>query len=151
MIIPNIDLLVYAYDYGVAQHSSAQRRREGLFDGEESVGLPWVVSTGFVRLMSSPRAVSIALLPADAAYYVRAWFQRNHVMPLNPGADHSDHFSRNLAVAGSGTNLVPDAYIAALAIEYDAEAHSNASDFSRFPGVCWRNPLQQSGGEHNCC
>lgn len=92
--------------------------------------------------MSNPRAVSITMLPAEAADYVRVWFQRNHVMPINPGADHWEHISRNLAVAGSGTNLVPDAHIAAMAIEYDAEVHSNDSDFNRFPGVRWRNPLQ---------
>lgn len=141
MIIPDINLLVYAYDDGAAQHSNARNWWEGLLDGEESVGLPWVVSTGFVRLMSNPRAVSIALSLAEAADYVRVWFLHNHVMQLNPGADHLEHFSRNLAVAGSGTNLVPDAYIAALAIEYGAEVHSNESDFNRFPGVRWRNPL----------
>ena len=142
MIIPDINLLVYAYDNGTAQHDDARRRWEELLNGEEEVGLPWIVSTGFVRLMSNPRAVSIALSPKEAADYVIAWFQRSHVMPINPDADHLGHFSRYLAVAGSGTNLVSDAHIAALAIEYSAEVHSNDSDFDRFPGVRWRNPLQ---------
>ena len=142
MIIPDINLLVYAYDDGAARHDDARRWWEGLLSGEEEVGLPWIVSTGFVRLMSNPRAVSVALSPADAAEYVRAWFRRNHIKPLNPGADHLEHFSRYLSVAGSGTNLVPDAHIAALAIEYNAEVHSNDSDFNRFPGVQWHNPLQ---------
>ena len=142
MIIPDINLLVYAYDDGAAQHGNARRWWGGLLNGAERVALPWVVSTGFIRLMSNPRAVSIALSPAEAAEYVRTWFQRSHIAPLNPGTGHLEHFSLCLDVAGSGTNLVPDAHIAALAIEYDAEVHSNDSDFNRFPGVRWRNPLQ---------
>lgn len=142
MIIPDVNLLVYAYDDGAPQHDRARLWWEGLLDGEDRVGLPWVVSTGFVRLMSNPRAVSVALSPAEAAEYVRAWFQQSHIAPINPGADHLEHFSRCLAVAGSSANLVPDAHIAALAIEYDAEVHSNDSDFERFPGVRWRNPLR---------
>lgn len=142
MIIPDINLLVYAYDDGAAHHDIARRWWEGLLSGEETVGLPWSVTTGFVRLMSNPRAVSIALSPVEAADYVIAWFRHNHVMPLNPDAGHMEHFSRNLAVVGSGTNLVPDAHIAALAIEHSAEVHSNDSDFNRFPGVRWSNPLQ---------
>ena len=50
-------------------------------------------------------------------------------------------FQENLAVAGSGTKLVTDAHIAALAIEHDAELHTNDSDFARFPGLRWLNPL----------
>ena len=145
MIIPDINLLVYAYDDGAAHHDIARRWWDGLLGGEEEVGLPWSVTTGFVRLMSNPRAVSIALSPVEAADYVIAWFQRNHIVPLNPDTTHLEHFSRNLAVAGSGTNLVSDAHIAALAIEYSAEVHSNDSDFNRFPGVRWSNPLQPSG------
>lgn len=67
MIIPDINLLVYAYDNGAAQHDDARRWWEELLSGEEEVGLPWIVSTGFVRLMSNPRAVSIALSPKEAA------------------------------------------------------------------------------------
>lgn len=141
MIIPDINLLVYAYDDGVAQHDKARLWWEGLLDGEDRVGLPWAVSTGFVRLMSNPRAVSAALSPSEAAEYVRAWFLQSHIAPLNPGDGHLEHLSNCLAIAGSSANLVPDAHIAALAIEYDAEVHSNDSDFERFPGVRWRNPL----------
>ena len=52
-----------------------------------------------------------------------------------------DLFQENLAVSGSGTKLVTDAHIAALAMEHSAELHTNDSDFARFPGLRWRNPL----------
>ena len=50
-------------------------------------------------------------------------------------------FGESLAAVGMGGNLVPDAHIAALAIEYEAEVHTNDGDFARFPGLRWRNPL----------
>ena len=62
-------------------------------------------------------------------------------MPINPGTDHLAYFRRNLAAAGVGANLVTDSHVAALAMEFQAEVHSNDNDFSRFPGLRWRNPL----------
>jgi predicted nucleic acid-binding protein len=72
---------------------------------------------------------------------VREWFRFPHVTPLDPGPDHVIHLRRNLVAAGVGANLVADAHIAAIAMEYQAEVHSNDTDFSRFPGLRWRNPL----------
>ena len=51
--------------------------------------------------------------------------------------------SRLLEAVGTGGNLVPDAHIAALAIEHNAEVHTNDGDFARFPGLRWRNPLAE--------
>ena len=60
---------------------------------------------------------------------------------INPSAAHLTHLQRNLAAGVVGASLVTDAHIAALAMEYQAEVHSNDSDLSRFPGLRWRNPL----------
>ena len=78
---------------------------------------------------------------ADAIAHVGKWFQYPHVTPINPGADHLARLREILDSAGVGASLVTDAHIAALAIEHQAEVHSNDSDFSRFPGLRWRNPL----------
>ena len=72
---------------------------------------------------------------------MREWFRFPQVVPINPGADHLTHLRRNLAAAGVGANLVTDAHVAAVAMEYQAEVHSNDTDFGRFPGLRWRNPL----------
>ena len=141
MIIPDINMLIYAYDDGATQHDNARLWWEELLDGADRVGLPRVVSTGFIRLMSNPRAVSVSLPPLEAAERVRSWFQISHIAPVNPGPNHLEHLSNCLAVIGANASLVPDAHIAALAIENDAEVHSNDSDFERFPGLRWRNPL----------
>ena len=141
MIVPDVNLLVYAYNEGAQWHAAAKRWWEGLVNGSERIGVPWVVSTGFVRLMTHPRALTSPISSAGAIAHVSDWFRYAHVTPINPGADHLTHMQRNLDAAGVGANLVTDAHIAALAIEYQAEVHSNDSDFGRFPGLRWRNPL----------
>ena len=101
-----------------------------------------MVASGFVRISTNPRAMRDPLTLGEAIGTVVEWFARPHVIPINPGAEHLVLFVRNLHAAGTGGNLVTDAHIGAIAIEYDAEVHSADSDFGRFPGLRWHNPLQ---------
>ena len=141
MIVPDINLLIYAHNPDSPEHVMARRWWDGLLHGEESVGLPWVVAMGFVRVITISGVLQTPMLPTTATDYVSDWFSYDHITPLEPGVDHLRLFRQNLSVAGSGTKLVTDAHIAALAMEYDAEVHTNDSDFARFPGLRWRNPL----------
>lgn len=141
MIVPDLNLLVYAYNDGAPEHAEARTWWEGLVNGNQRIGIPWVVTTGFVRLMTHPRVLTRPLNPGAAVGLVEEWFQYPHVTPINPGADHLLHFRRGLEAAGVGANLVTDAHIASLAAEYQGEVHSNDADFSRFPGLRCVNPL----------
>ena len=141
MIIPDINLPIYAHNTGVSQHESARRWWESSVNGTERVGIPWAIVIGFVRLMTNPRVVFPPVNVANAVGYVEEWFARPGVVPVNPGVEHLAIFRRNLEAAGVGGNLVTDCHIATLAMEYQAELHSNDTDFSRFPGLRWRNPL----------
>lgn len=141
MIVPDVNLLVYAHNDAAPHHAAARRWWEALVNGVERVGVPWTVATGFVRLMTHPRVLVHPVTPTEAVDCVRGWFQFPSVRPVNPGAEHLDIFRRSLAAAGVGANLVTDAHIAALAMEHQAEVHSNDADFGRFPGLRWRNPL----------
>ena len=145
MIIPDINLLVYAHNNQSLNHHVATRWWEGLLNGAESIGLPWAVSTGFVRVITNPTVME-PLSALESVDYVRHWLQYPHIAPINPGPGYLDYFRQNVEVVGIGRNLVPDAHIAALAMEYEAELHSNDSDFGRFPGLRWRNPLQPENG-----
>ena len=146
MIVPDINLLVYAYKDSAPEHERARRWWESLMNGREDVGVPWVVAIGFVRIMANPRAVDSPIPPSQTIAAVGEWFSYSHVRPVTPGTRHLEFLGELLGVTGSTSsqataNLVPDAHISALALEHDAEVHTNDADFGRFPGLKWRNPL----------
>ncbi|MXZ03168.1 MAG: type II toxin-antitoxin system VapC family toxin, partial [Chloroflexi bacterium] len=113
-----------------------------LLNGTERVGLSAVVVSGFVRIITNRSALANPLMPTVAVDVVKEWFEHPHVVPVNPGPLHLGLFRQNLEAAGVGGNLVTDAHIAAIAMEHQAEVHSNDSDFARFPGLRWRNPIR---------
>ena len=141
MIVPDVNMLVYAHNSASPKHNDALRWWERLLNGTESIGLPWVVSAGFVRVVSNPKVLSPPLARKTAVDYVASWLAQSHVIPLNPGTGHLSLFRQNVAVSGGGPNLVTDAHIAAVAMEYDAEVHSADGDFEKFPSVRLVNPL----------
>ena len=143
MIIPDLNLLIYAYNEGARLHDPAKRWWEDLLNGAETVGVPWVVSTGFIRLMTNPRVLVRPVTPVQAVNYVREWFMLPHVTPINPGMEHLTYLQKNLATVGVGGDLVTDSHVAALAMEHQAEVHTHDTDFRCFPGLRWRNPLSQ--------
>lgn len=145
MIVPDVNLLVFAYNGTSAFHQEARAWWTELVNGKETIGVPWLVSTGFVRVIANPRAVATAWSPAQAVSQVRQWFGHSHISPLIPGESHLEYLERCMSVPGAGYNLTSDAHIAALAIENGAVVHThNARDFQRFEdlGLLWRNPLR---------
>jgi len=141
VIVPDINLLVYAHSTETTLHQPARKWWDQLVNGRERIGMPWIVATGFVRIMTHPVVQTHPVSPENAVDTVQRWFQTPSVTPLNPGAQHLAIFRDVLDAAGVGANLVTDAHIAALAIEHQAEVHSNDHDFARFPGLRWHNPL----------
>ncbi len=141
MIVPDLNLLVYAYNTDAPLHDEACVWWEGLMNGRDPVGIPWVVSCGFVRLMTHPRVLDLPMDPEVAIDHVSSWFECPHVRVLNPSPRHLVVLKGLLGSIGVGGNLVTDAHLAAIAIEHQAEVHSNDTDFARFPGLQWSNPL----------
>ena len=141
MIVPDVNLLVYAYNLDARDHVAARRWWEGLLSSTEGVRLPWAVSCGFIRLMTHPAVLERPLAPERAVAHVRSWFDRTNVGTLDPGARHLEVLGRLLGDLGVAGNLTTDAHIAALAIEHQCEVHSNDADFARFSGLRWSNPL----------
>ena len=141
MILPDINLLVYAYNSDAREHAGARAWWESLLGSSEAVGLPWAVSCGFIRLMTHPAILVTPLDPLRAVGHVQAWLDRPNVEVLDPGPRHLEILRRLLGDLGVAGNLTTDAHIAALAMEYQCELHSNDADFARFSGLRWRNPL----------
>lgn len=142
MIIPDVNLLVYAYNSDAPEHRGARAWWEDTLSGREPVALPWVVLLGFVRIMTSKRIVMAPLAMAEAVGHVRSWLERPQASVIHPGPQHLDLIEDLAQRVRASGELTTDLHLAALAIEHQAELHSNDADFSRFPGLHWRNPLR---------
>lgn len=141
MILPDINLLIYAHNEAAPLHLEARAWWEDLLTREQPVGLPWMVIFGFIRLTTHPQ-VLVAPLPPDAALErVNGWLEVPSVRILEPGPRHLVIVAQLFESTMVGGNLTTDTHLAALAIEHQCQLQSNDMDFSRFPGLRWSNPL----------
>lgn len=141
MIIPDVNLLIYAHNRAAAWHERARVWWEDLVEREQPIGLPWAVMLGFVRLVTHPSVLVAPLAPLDALGRVRGWLEQPSVRLVEPGPRHIELLGELFGSTGVGGSLTTDTHLAALAMEHQAELHSNDADFARFPGLRWRNPI----------
>jgi toxin-antitoxin system PIN domain toxin len=145
MILPDINLLLYVCDSSSPFHARAARWWRSCLSGPEPVALLHVVVFGFVRMATNPRAFVNPMTPAEAARHVLTWLDQPPVQEMDPGVDHVRKTLQLLEALGTGGNLVTDAQMAAVAIEYEAVIHTADADFARFPGLRWFNPIAGTG------
>jgi toxin-antitoxin system PIN domain toxin len=120
MIIPDLDLLIYAYNSESPFHGRAREWWIRSLGGKQIVGLPWPVVFGFIRLCTSQRVFANPMSIQLATSHAESWLQRPNVKVLNPGPRHAEFAFELLRKEGSGGNLTTDAQLAALAIEAGA-------------------------------
>jgi len=142
VIVPDVNLLIYAHDSTAPAHRQARAWWESALSGSEPVGIPWIVVLAFVRLMTHPTLSENPMTVGQARERVEEWLRCDHVRLLTSETTTFSRFFDLLAAAGTGGNLCTDALIAALAEEHGGTVYSNDTDFDRFPGIAWRNPLQ---------
>jgi len=141
MIIPDLNLLLYAYDTTSPFHKKSVEWWQDCLSGEEPVGIPGLVALGFVRIATHPRVFWTPMPASQASANVRSWLEQPVVRILEPAPGHLAHVLDLLESLGTAGNLVTDAQLAAFAVENDAVLHTADADFLRFPGVRWLNPL----------
>ena len=141
MILVDANLLVYAHANSFAQHERAREWLDGQLNGTASVGLPWASLLAFLRLVTNPRVFERPEPMLKAWRQVISWMDCETVWIPQPTERHSDLLGELLAVTGVHANLVPDAHLAALAIEHGLMLCSADTDFGRFPSLRWQNPL----------
>lgn len=141
MIVPDTNLLIYAYDSTSPHHDKARNWWEGTLSGSEPVGLPCIVILAFVRLMTHPSINHNPLHVERAQEVVTNWLSQPYCRILPTTADTMNRFFKLTGKVGIGGNLCTDAMIAATAMEYGGTIHSNDRDFDRFEGIEWFNPL----------
>jgi toxin-antitoxin system PIN domain toxin len=141
VIIPDLNLLLYAYDAQSPHHRVAAAWWESCVNGSEPVGLPAVVLFGFLRLATSSRVFASPMSIEQVADCVREWMSRPHIIEASGGLELFPKVIELIRHAGTAGHLVTDAQIAATAIEHGATLFTNDSDFSRLPGLKVVNPL----------
>ena len=142
MIVPDTNLLVFAYDLTAARHQPARRWWEEALSGDEPAAIPWIVVLAFTRLLTHPTICARPVTPREVRRCVDTWLAQPHVRVLCPSTDTMQIFFRLLESAGVGGNLTTDAMIAAHAIEQGGVVHTDDRDFSRFAEVKVHNPLE---------
>jgi hypothetical protein len=141
MILVDANLPLYAEDTLSAHHVAAREWWDGQLSGAELVGLCWPVLTAFVRISTNARIHRRPLTTDEAIERVQSWFGQPCVRIVQPTEAHWPLFQRMLREGRASANLVSDAHLAALAVEHNCELKSTDSDFARFPGLKWTNPL----------
>lgn len=142
MKLPDLNLLIYAIDEEAAPHAKARVWLEEVLSGTESVAFAWAVLLGFVRISTNPVVLENPLSAAEALDYVEGWLEQPVADVVHPTPGHASLLRELLEPTGAAGNLTSDAHLAALAIEHGAELCSCDTDFARFTGLRWVNPLR---------
>ena len=142
MILPDINLLLYAHNVRSPQHPKAVQWWTECLQGNEGVALAWVVILGFVRIATHPKVFASPMLVEGALGRVEEWLALPHVYLVHPSANHFQTWAGLLNPLGTAADLTTDAHIAAMAIERGLVLHTTDADFSRFAGLKWKNPLK---------
>ena len=142
MILVDANLLLYAEDSLSERHEAARRRWDAQLSGADPVGLCWAVLTAYVRIGTNARLHRRPLTMKEAVDRVQSWLKQPCTRLVVPTDQHWAIFQRMLVVGNATGNLVSDAHLAALAVEHNCVLASTDSDFARFRGLKWRNPIQ---------
>lgn len=141
MILPDVNVLVHAFRVAAPRHAEYRDWLRASFSAREPVGLSEHVLSGVVRVLTHPRVFAPPTPLDNALAFAEALRAQANCVLVHPGSRHWDIFTNLCRASGAKGNLVPDAYLAALAIEQGCEWITTDRDFARFPGLRWRHPL----------
>ena len=141
MILIDVNLLLYASIEGFDHHKAAKEWFDRQLNGSSPVGLPWPAILGYLRIATNPRLFVPQIATAVAWDRVKAWLAWPPVWIPAATDRHAEIIGELLAQPGIVGDLIPDAHLAALAIEHGLTLCSSDGDFARFPRLRWLNPL----------
>lgn len=144
MIIPDANLLLYAYDSESDLQPRASRWLEQILSGPDTVGLSWLSIAAFLRISTNPKLGRGHLPMTTAIQIADSWATRRTVRLIVPGDRHWTLLKEMLIAGRVQGPTVTDAQLAALTIEHGGVLHTADRDFARFPGLRWINPLQSA-------
>lgn len=141
MIIPDLNLLIYAYDMRSPYHETSRQWWEAVISGTQDIGIPDVVLWGFIRICTRKSIYSEPMIVSEAISSVEQWLDSPVVRVLFGSDKHMRMTVQMLAEHGAAGNLTTDVQIAAHARINDATIYTNDADFRLFPTVKYHNPL----------
>lgn len=141
MLLPDVNILVYAYREDAPGHPRFREWLEDLVNGDQAYCMSDIVLSGFLRVVTHSAVFNPPSPIDDALAFVEDVRSQPNCVVLAPGARHWEIFARLCQRSGVRGNLVPDAYLAALAIESGSEWITMDGDYARFPGLRWRRPF----------
>ncbi len=141
MRLVDVNVLVYAFRVDTPGHSQYFAWLERLVNSNEAYAVSDLVLSGFLRVVTHPRLFTPPTPVPDALAFAEAFRGQPSAVPVAPGARHWNIFTRLCHDASARGDLVPDAYLAALAIESGSEFITTDRAHARFPGLRWRHPL----------
>jgi uncharacterized protein len=141
-MLVDANILLYAVDASSPHHASAAAWLTEQLRGIRRVGLPWQSLTAFLRISTHPRAARHPLTPDEAWSYVADWLDADVAWVPGPTDQHRRVLADLMAHYQLRGNLVPDAELAALAIEHGLTICSADTDFARFREVDWLDPTR---------
>ena len=141
MVLPDVNVLVYAHRAETANHGAYRKWLEDVVNSDEAYAISDLVLSGFIRVVTHPKVFKRPSSIGDALAFAGQVRDQPNCVRVDPGPRHWDIFKRLCLEAGAKGNLVPDAYLAAMSIEAGCEWISTDQDFSRFKGLRWRRPF----------
>jgi toxin-antitoxin system PIN domain toxin len=141
VILPDVNVLVYAFRADAPGHFEIRKWLQDEINSPHAYGYSDLVLSGFLRIVTHPRVFSPPSDVKSALGFAEIIRSQPNAVPISPGLRHWGIFSDLCQKAGVKGNLVPDAFLAALAIESGSEWITTDRDYSRFPGLRWRHPI----------
>ena len=135
MMLPDVNVLIYAVNASSPQHAAAKAWIEQSLSSSESVAFAWVAVLGFIRLSTLKVVMKPPLTVGHALELVNNWLSHPLAQIVHPTAQHEAILARLFLGAGTAGNLTTDAHLAALAIEHRATLVTFDRDFERFAGL----------------
>jgi toxin-antitoxin system PIN domain toxin len=140
-VLVDANILLVAADASAPDHERAAIWLAAQLSGARRVGLPWESLNAFLRIATHPRAARRPLTAAEAWRFVDDWLEAPVSWTPTVTDSHAEVFGSLVGKYRVTGNLVPDAHLAALAIEHGLEVCSADTDFARFTEIRWTNPL----------
>ncbi|MBV9302830.1 MAG: type II toxin-antitoxin system VapC family toxin [Acidobacteriaceae bacterium] len=142
MILVDVNVLVYGFRADAPGHSRYLSWWKEQAASRQAFGLADLVLSGFLRIVTHPRIFNPPSQIESALRFAETLKRLPNYVEIRPGPRHWDIFVSLCRTANARGNLVPDAFLAALAIESGSEWITTDRDYGRFPDLQWRHPLE---------